>query len=394
MLNPKDFYRKLDTLLSDIYKIKGIDVLPTVLKELVDFLGIDLHIIDGCLYEDDDDKFNLIFSTNEKKAAPHLLTNEKVVQLILEHSCYIFNEPAELLNSSFISWKNLTPAGFVVNNEETRWIFIFGLDYGWEREEIEFCLNTVRKVLNSRISSEQFQNYLHQAELIQRSLIPKKCPEINGFDIAARSIPTEFVGGDLYDFVIFDAEHFGIAIGDASGHGLPAALLVRDVVTGLRMGIEKQMKMTYALEKLNRVIHKSRLSTSFISLFYAEIELNGNMIYVNAGHPTPLLIKEKEIEEFPIGGLVLGPLPEVRLKRGFQLIDKGDILVLYSDGLIERKNQFGEPFEVERLKNMVINNKQLPATDLLDLIIDEVYRFGDNTKWVDDVTVVLIKKMI
>ena len=393
MINPKVFYRKLDTLLTDIYNIKGIDILPTVLKELVHFLGEDLHIIDGHLYEEDDGKFELIFSTSNKEYTPHLFAYEDVVQLTLEHTCYIFNEPQDLQQSSIMQKENTIPASFVVNNEEKHWIFIFELGSGWEREEIELSLNTVRKVLNSRISSEQFQNYLHQAELIQKSLLPVKIPEIPAYDIAAQSIPTEFVGGDLYDIIVFDEEHFGVSVGDASGHGLPAALLVRDVVTGLRMGLEKHMKMTYALEKLNRVIHRSRLSTSFISLFYAELEANGNIIYVNAGHPTPLLIKKDRIEKFTIGGLVLGPLPEVNLKRGFKFMEKDDILIMYSDGVIERKNKFGEPFELERLKNICIANRNLSAAEILDNIIEKAYHFGNNAKWADDITAVVIKKV-
>ena len=95
--------------------------------------------------------------------------------------------------------------------------------------------------------------------------------------IAGFSKPAELVGGDLFDYFNFDNEEFGVCIGDASGHGLPAALLVRDVVTGLRMGLEKQMKMVYTFKKLNNVIYRSVYSTRFISLFYAEIQKDGNL---------------------------------------------------------------------------------------------------------------------
>lgn len=393
MINPKDFYRKLDTLLTEIYQIKEIDILPTVLKELVNFLGRDLHIVDGRLYEENVDRYDLIFSTGDRKYASSLLKKEKAVQLILEHGCYIFNEPADLVHSSLFHSNPTIPAAFVVNDDVKQWIFIFELEFGWERAEIEFSLNSVRKILLSRIASEHFKDYLNQAQLIQKSLIPESVPEIKGYDVAAKSISAEIVGGDLYDFIVFDPEHFAVAIGDASGHGLPAALLVRDVVTGLRMGIEKHLKMTYAIEKLNRVIHRSRLSTSFISLFYAELETNGNLIYVNAGHPTPLLLQANVIDDFPIGGLVLGPLPELKLKRGFKFMEKDDVLLLYSDGLIERQNKSGEPFEIERLKKLALNKKHLSAEAILNSIIDEAYAFGNKQKWSDDVTVVAIKKI-
>jgi len=393
MINPKDFYRKLDVLLTDIYQVKSKGILSNILRELLDFLGNDLHIVAGRLYEEDVNSYNLIISTGNEKYAPIIQKTDKSIDLILKHGCYIFNERRDRMHTSLAHESDTIPAAFIVNNEEKHWIFIFNLGTGWEREEIELSLNTVRKLLNYRISTEHFKNYIHQAVLIQQSLLPTKLPEIEGFDLAARSIATEIVGGDLYDFMVFDKDYFGVAIGDASGHGLPAALLVRDVVTGLRMGLEKHLKMPYALQKLNQVIHRSRLSTSFISLFYAEIETNGNLIYVNAGHPTPLLVKEFGIEEFTIGGMVLGPLPEVQLKRGFNIMDKGDVLLLYSDGLIERQNSAGEPFEIERLKQLALEKKSLPACQILDAIIEEAYNFGDNEKWADDVTLVIIKKL-
>ena len=392
MLNPKDFYRKLDALLSEISKVEGADILSTVLEELVNFLGNDLNIVDGRLYEENVSRFDLVNCTGNRSYPKSIPKTDTALNLILSHGCYIFNELHDFIGTYLEHSYQTVPACFIVSKEEKQWIFIFELGTGWEREEIELSLNTVRMILNSRISTDHFQNYIHQAELIQRSLLPEKIPEVGTYDIAAKSIPTEIVGGDLYDFILFDSKHVGVAIGDASGHGLPAALLVRDVVTGMRMGMEKHLKMTYALEKLNRVIYQSRLSTSFISLFYAEVETNGNIIYVNAGHPTPLLIKEYGIEEFTIGGVVLGPMPEVKLKRGFNFMEKGDVLLLYTDGLLERQNKLGEPFEIQRLKQLAFEKKNLPAAHILDQIIEEVYKFGNRKKWVDDVTIVVIKK--
>src|SRR6516225_4397688 len=109
----------------------------------------------------------------------------------------------------------------------------------------------------------------------------------------------------------------GLAIGDASGHGLPAALLVRDVVTGLRMGLEKDLKISHVFGKLNRVIHKSNLSSRFVSVFYGELEK---------------------------GGTVIGPLPEIRFKRGVARLHPGDVLVMCTDGILERRGADGEFF--------------------------------------------------
>ncbi len=372
--NPKDFYRKLDAFLSEIYQIGSENVLSVVLKELVHFLGKDLNIQNGRLYELDVDRFVLIQCINLDESCSQdktLLLDNEAVQMVLQNGSYIFNDPhLSLLIESKTKCDLLTPVAFFVQREDQIWMFVFELQQGWDREEIDFSLNTIRKVLNARISSEIFQNYLHQAELIQRSLLPKSPPKIEGFDIAGKSISTDIVGGDLYDFIEFDEETFGVAIGDASGHGLPAALLVRDVVTGLRMGLEKEMKLTRALEKLNRVIHRSTLSTSFISLFFGEIETNGNLVYSNAGHPPPLIVSGYNIQTLDQGGFVLGPMPEVKLKRGFAFLNPGSVLILYSDGLIERLNRYGVPFEIERLTKTVLEYQHLSAEELVNLIID------------------------
>lgn len=393
--NPKDFYRKLDAFLSEIYQVGSGEIISTVLKELVTFLGKDLRIQNGRLYELDVENFVLLQQINLEattESITMLPLDEEAVQLVLLHGCYIYNEP-RLISKIRSGKEPLTPAAFYVQKEEQVWLFVFELLPGWEREEIDFSLNTIRKVLTARISSETFRNYLHQAELIQRSLLPKKSPKINGFDIAGKSISTDIVGGDLYDYIQYDEETFGVAVGDASGHGLPAALVVRDVVTGLRMGLEREMKLTKALEKLNRVIHRSSLSTSFISLFYCEIETDGTIVYSNAGHPPPLLVGGETIQLLDRGGFVLGPLPEVKLKRGFALLNPGNALILYSDGILERQNRYGVPFEMERLKKMVREYQHLPSDELMNLIIKSVYNFGDKSKWKDDVTVVVVKRL-
>lgn len=395
--NPKNFYRKLDKFLSEIYQIGSENILSVVLKELVNFLGKDLFIQNGRLYELDVDRFVLIQCINIDESCSldkMLPLDNEAIQQVLKNGSYIFNDPRlSLLIESKSKGNLLTPVAFFVQREDQIWLFVFELQQGWDREEIDFSLNTIRKVLNARISSDTFQNYLHQAELIQRSLLPKNPPKIEGFEIAGKSISTDIVGGDLYDFIEFDEDAFGVAIGDASGHGLPAALLVRDVVTGLRMGLEKEMKLTHALEKLNRVIHRSTLSTSFISLFYVEIETNGNMVYSNAGHPPPLIVSGYNVQTLDRGGLVLGPLPEVKLKRGFAFLNPGSMLILYSDGLIERLNRFGIPYEMERLTKTVLEYQNLPAEELTNRIIDSAYNFGDKSKWKDDVTVVVIKRL-
>jgi len=184
----------------------------------------------------------------------------------------------------------------------------------------------------------------------------------------------------------------GFAVGDAAGHGLPAALLVRDVVTGLRMGLEKHLRMEYVFSKLNRVIHRSNLSSRYVSLFYGELETNGNLAYVNAGHQPPLLARKDRLQELRMGGAVIGPLPDVSFRRGFLRLDPGNVLVLLTDGLVERKGPSGEFFGEERLKTLVQENYETPAGDLADRILEATLAHGGGQPWDDDVTLMVVRR--
>lgn len=395
MLEPKTFYRKLDFLFNRIGREKsGKDFLFSILKELEDTFGADLRISNGHIYEEFEEDFVLIICNSKNSMVKNLPVNSHVVQNVLTNKTYIYDD---LTSKAIFGIKSIyeysIPVAMYVSNPESKWIFVFELRSGWIREEVEFCFNAVRAALNYRLYSEAFKNDLEQAAYIQQSLLPVSPPEIKGFDIAAKSLPAELVGGDLYDYFQFDGEGFGVCVGDASGHGLPAALLVRDVVTGLRMGMEREMKLVYTLKKLNSVIYRSVYSTRFISLFIAEIEQNGNILYVNAGHPSPILINSNnQVSELESTGLIFGALPEIALHTSHTKMNPGSILVIYTDGIIERKNRKKEDFGTEKLISAIVKNKDKSAKEIIDVIFDQAFEFGKKGKWMDDATILVLKK--
>ncbi len=397
MLEPKYFYRKLDSLLASIGKEKtGQDFLFNILIKLQDSFGSDLQIRRGRIYQEVAANFELIYPLEQGVIGytDRIPSEMQEIQLILKSRLYIFDNPgASTPFKNFPGYEYSVPAAFVVNSPDQKYIFVFELMSGWVREEIEFCLNAVRRAVNYRLFSEAVIGEMQQAARIQQSLLASVPPSIPGWDIAARSKPAELVGGDLYDYFRFEAEDFGICFGDASGHGLPAALMVRDVVTGLRMGVEKHMKMVYTLKKLNEVIYRGSYSTSFISLFFAEFENNGNLFYANGGHPAPLIFKKNSIVELQPTGLIFGAFPDISIKRSFAHMDEGDILLLYSDGIIERQNANEEFYSINNVKSLVREHEDLGASELIELIFEEADRFGGGAKWEDDATLMVIKKI-
>ncbi|MEK7283592.1 MAG: PP2C family protein-serine/threonine phosphatase, partial [Acidobacteriota bacterium] len=172
---------------------------------------------------------------------------------------------------------------------------------------------------------------------------------------------------------------------------LPAALQARDVITGLRMGMSEHLKIVSTIERLNKVINRSTLVTRFASLFYGELERNGNFIYCNAGHPPALLYQDGRFQELDQGGLVLGPDPDAHYERGYLRFRPSDVIVIYSDGITEAQSPEGEDFGVPRLQGIIAGHLSLPARGLADLIFQQVEAFSRRSRPRDDQTVVVVR---
>ena len=283
-------------------------------------------------------------------------------------------------------------AYFAIEHSERPFIFLFAFEADWNRGLAELVLSTASSILSVRLLEERLGATLREAAEIQQSLLPARAPEFAGYRLAARSDPAEEVGGDWFDFLTLGEGALGISIGDASGHGLPAALMARDVVIGLRMGIEKELKAAHALEKLNRVLHASTLSSCFASLLYGELEENGSFFYYSAGHDAPLLVTEHGTTLLRTSGTVLGPLPEAKFRRHFAHVDHGATLALYTDGLIERRARSGELFGLERLQALLQNGRHLAAPVLIERCFEELERFGGGGSARDDQTLVIVQR--
>ncbi len=209
---------------------------------------------------------------------------------------------------------------------------------------------------------------------------------------ATCALPRDITGGDLYDFNPLEADSLAIAIADAAGHGLLATLQARDVATGLRMGVERDFKIIRTIEKLNRVIHRSGLSSRFVSLVFGELESNGNFAYINAGHPPPLLLDDHGLQELTVGGMLFGPFPDATNKMGFAHVDRGAVLVLYTDGILERGAESGHPFGATRLLEWLNDWRDGSARDAVADLIAHLRSFGAGSPFEDDVTAIFVRR--
>lgn len=277
------------------------------------------------------------------------------------------------------------------------YILAFDVGPGHDRDDVLFSLGILRHTVNQKLRQERVAGVFNEARKIQLSILPRRDPEYAGFDISGRNEPMASVGGDLYDYIRISSKILGVAIADVSGHGLPAALQVRDVYMGLRMGLARDYKIVRTVERLNAIIHQSTLTSRFVSMFYGELEPSGNFIYVNAGHVWPFhLPADGEVRFLREGGPVLGPLSEAGYERGFLRTEPGDLIVLYTDGITEtlsaEPGQSDEEYGVERLIELCRRHRELPAHELVGRILDSVKEFSGDRPVADDRTVVVIRR--
>ena len=268
-------------------------------------------------------------------------------------------------------------------------LIAFDLAPELSREDILFSLNVVRYSMNQRLRAERYESLIVEAQRIQQSILPQRVPQYAGFDIWGKTVPAEVVSGDFYDFIPISDNILGLAIADGSGHGLPAALVVRDIYMGLRMATDRDFKIIRTMEKLNHIIHRGRLTTKFVSLFYGELETGGILIYSNAGHNYPFVLRSHHVEYLKNGGPVLGPTPDATYTRGFAKLNPGDLLCLYTDGIVEAHNARDEEFSLERLVRLVKSNRQRSSEEIGREVLARVAKWGRRDP--DDRTVVIVK---
>ncbi len=394
MTDPKSFYRELDALLAGIRiePSKG-NLLIDVMQRIEATFGERLHIGSGRIYELRGRDFVLTHPEPPRPEwALRLAVDSPPITLAAKHRSYIYDDPHTAAPFFSVPEAVVKTTAIWVHSQEQQWLLVFDLLSGWEREEVTLLLNSVRLSLNYRLFTDLIGDRLEQAAELHKSLLPSATLEVPGYDIYAFSRSAEVIGGDFYDYYENDDGTFGVSIGDASGHGIPAALLVRDVVIGLRMGLEQELRLMYRLKKLNSVIQRSTYSTSFVSLFIGEFESDGHLFYANAGHPPPLLITADGVTRLEATGVALGFFPEIKLRRSHVVLPPDSLLLLYTDGIIER-GEFENHFGIDRLASAASKLRRADSRAICEGLFQQVLEYDGFSPLEDDATLMVIKRL-
>jgi PAS domain S-box-containing protein len=234
---------------------------------------------------------------------------------------------------------------------------------------------------------------------IQKSLLPQKSPKIPGLDIAGKNITCDEIGGDYFDF-LWDLEcegnHFDAVVGDVTGHGVDAALLMTSARAFLRMRASQCGGISQIVTEMNRHLTMDILHTGrFMTMFYISIDVeNKNLSWVRAGHDPAIIYDPNfdQFEELKGTGLALGVdkdyIFDENIKTG---LVQGQIIAIGTDGIWETFNKDGKMFGKERFREIIRNNAHMGSSDILNAIFNEIDRFSLGVKTADDITLVIIK---
>ena len=255
--------------------------------------------------------------------------------------------------------------------------------------------------LNAQVASEVAARIKRTRELeaagqVQRTLLPQEYPPIAGLDYAGACRPALGVGGDYYDFIRLSDHTFGIAIGDVCGKGIPAALLMATLRAYLRSQATSATPPVDIMATLNRHLHESFAANRFATFFYAVYDSSTRMLtYSNAGHNPPFIFRKRgsdpEILRLNPCGPVLGFMLESSYAEQSVILEPGDLVVGFTDGISEAMNDADEEWGEEGLMELIRVNRKLSARELIDQIMGEADVFTAGRSQYDDMTLITVR---
>ena len=273
-------------------------------------------------------------------------------------------------------------------------------------EDFRINLNIIATALTAQIKQRRTSasvNYLKadidKARQLQKSILPEHEFKFHDYELYGITNPAEIVGGDFFDYLQHsnEDERLGVTIGDAASKGVGAAAEAMYISGALRMASGFELKIAALMRRMNQLVNLIFEDDKFASLFYGELTTHkgGLFLFANAGHNPPIFLKTKtnETELLQPTGPVLGPAPDAKYYVESVNFSKGDLLLLYSDGIIDSANDKFEAYGEERLLKKLKELSKSKTGEIALGILDDVIRFSKNGKYADDMTLVVIKKV-
>src|SRR5262245_31519004 len=251
------------------------------------------------------------------------------------------------------------------------------------------------RLFEQAVAAERMEQEIQKAAEIQNHLLPTEGPPIPGYDVFGVSLMCRAVGGDYYDYVALEEGQVGVGLGDVAGKGLPAALLMASLQATLRALSELGLPPDDLLTRLNRLLCRTVPENRFVTFFYAVLEPStGTLTYVNAGQNPPYVVRQgQEREQLPQTGPPLALFDTTKYTSRTVRLQKGDVLVCYSDGVTEARGHGIEEFGEDRLTQVVGKERDKSPTGIIKAVTEAMVGFCAGQSYQDDVTLVVLKRL-
>jgi sigma-B regulation protein RsbU (phosphoserine phosphatase) len=248
-----------------------------------------------------------------------------------------------------------------------------------------------RQILEKELLDKQIE----LARGVQSRLFPSEPPHIPGFDIAGICLPAEEIGGDYYDFIKLTHGGLGVAVADVSGNGIPAALVMTAFQGLLRVHTRGKLGPAKIARAINRLLPECAGGSHFVTAVYAVLSSKSReMSYVCCGQEPPILLHpDGSLGNLNVRGPALGIVKDVAYPTEKIVLSPGDILAIYTDGVVELVDQQGIGFGTDRLAIVLHENRSLSAAELIQCIIRETQKFSGSQSYQDDFTLVIVKRL-
>ena len=247
------------------------------------------------------------------------------------------------------------------------------------------------RLYREAVERAKLDQELKVAAAIQQSLLPPANRSGAFFSTAGTSLPCRSVGGDFFDFVDIVDDQFGFILGDVAGKGAPAALLAAAVLGMFGAEASYQLGCASVMSRLNRGLVRRGVEGRFLTAFYAILSPAGSLLYSNAGHNAPMLITSAGVRRLETGGLVLGMFDDAAFEEEAVTLSPSDVIVAFSDGVSEARNESGEEYGDDRLVAAAAANRGRPPRELLDTLLADLRAFCGRAMAHDDITMVVVQ---
>lgn len=250
------------------------------------------------------------------------------------------------------------------------------------------------RLMEEQIKRERLEQELQLASEIQQRFQPTQAPNVPGYELQGISFPCYEIGGDYYDFIERADGRMIVTLGDVSGKGTAAALLMSSLHAAVHGQASSHSSLVETVSAVNKYLAENIPSNRFVTLFYAELDpQTGALSFINAGHNPPLIVHAAgTVENLSAGGLPLGIRADADYREGRTQLQFSDVLVIYSDGVSEAVNPQGEEFGTDRLYEVVSHNLNASAAGIRDRIEAALTKWAQGTPAADDITLVIVKR--